>query len=104
MDTDHALTLDGPAKASCRKEFDHPEKKLRLALGLDPFLVPGQPGPKSFLTIWDTSEDDDPCDEGEDGFKNILIKRVDIDPDSALRLARHHGFIVTGSEIYDIFN
>jgi hypothetical protein len=89
----HAFTLEGPSNVDRRQEFTHPDRKLRLALGLDSFLVPGKSGPKSFLTIWDTSEDEQPCNEGEGGFNNILVSRI----------AKNHGFTVTGPEIYDIF-
>jgi hypothetical protein len=104
MRVNHALTIEAPSNVDCRREFAHPDKKLCLALGLDSFLVPGEAGPKSFLTIWDTSEFDQPCNEGEGGFNNIKVARIDLDADAASRIVRRYGFTITGPEIYDIFN
>jgi hypothetical protein len=87
-----------------RKEYRHTSKPLTLAIGVDSFLVPGDASPKVFLQIWDTSEEAQPCNEGEGGFNNILVDETDIDPDRVAKVIKEHGFSVPPVELFEVFD
>jgi hypothetical protein len=72
-----------------------------LAFGVDVNLEPGKT--HTFVTVWDTSEFDEPCDEGEGGFNNILVSEWDVPEERVIALARQFGIPLHKVEVYETF-
>ncbi len=87
-----------------RKDYLHATKPLGLAVGVDQFLVPGDTSPRVFLQVWSTSEEEQPCNEGDGGFNNIIVDEKDVDADRVVSVIRQHGFVVPPVDLIEIFD
>ena len=83
-----------------RLEIDNDHKVI--AFGVDNMLEPGTP--HTFVQVWDSTELDEPCDEGEGGFCNILVSEWDVSEERVIQLAREHALSVDLHEIYRVFD
>lgn len=83
-----------------RIERTHGNKSI--AFGVDNTLQPGVP--RTFVQVWDTSEDEEPCNEGPDGFNNLLVDEWDVPEERVIKLARIHGIPLDPQEVYGTFD
>ena len=73
-----------------------------MAFGVDFAKQPGTP--HSFVQVWDNSEEESPCNEGEDGFNNILIDEWDIQEERVVELAQQHSIPIDPTEVWETFD
>lgn len=75
---------------------------ISLAFGVDFGLEPGTA--RSFVQIWNNAEEKQPCNEGEEGFNNILVNEWDISQERVLELARQYQIPLTEQEVFKVLD
>jgi hypothetical protein len=73
-----------------------------MAFGVDSMLEPG--ATHTFVQVWDTSEEPDPCNEGEGGFNNILVAEQDVQEERVVALARQHNIPLEPTKVWETFD
>lgn len=73
-----------------------------IAFGVDTMLKPGET--HTFVQVWDTSEERQPCNEGPEGFNNMLVSEWDISEERVVEPARQYGIPVKNIEIWEAFD
>ena len=73
-----------------------------IAFGVDKALEPGEH--HTFVQVWDTSEEEDPCNEGDGGFNNILVSEWDVAEERVVALAQQHGIPLEPTSVWEAFD
>ncbi len=73
-----------------------------MAFGVDFGFQPGTPC--SFVQVWDTTEDEKPCNEGDEGFNNVLVNEWDVPEERVVALAREHNIPLDPCNVWEAFD
>ena len=73
-----------------------------IAFGVDTMIEPGTI--HTYVQVWDTSEEAEPCNEGPEGFNNILVEEHDIPEERVVALALQHGIPLEVTRVWKAFD
>lgn len=76
--------------------------QMSITFGVDDAMEPGTS--HTFVQVWDSTEFDQPCDEGKGGFCNILVSEQDVDEGRVIQLAKEHSLPLDPVEVYRVFD
>ena len=75
---------------------------ISFAYGVDINKGPGSS--VSFVQVWDNTEETQPCNEGPDGFNNILEYIEDVDADMVVRVANRYNIPILFADAYQVLD
>jgi len=77
-------------------------ERRAMAFGVDARMEPGSS--HTFVQVWDTAEEESPCNEGEGGFNNILVSEQDVSEERVVELARQYEIPLNPTQVWATFD